>query len=194
MLLLLVAVSGCAPLQVQVQNAPSSSTSAANHASAGGSGAETPPAKVPGAEATESTLTIIVTYLAFVAEICGALVIGVAVVRGLLRYIPHIFGREPPDETYTEGIRLQLGKSLALALEFELGADILRTAVAPTLSIILQTAAIAALRTFLNYFLDRELRESEQRRARQAQELDADAEGARVYATKPDPTTRSRSR
>lgn len=156
---LLGLISGCTPaLQVQTVPAP---TPAAGEALASPSEA---PNEVPGAKVTEGTLTIIVTYLAFVAEVCGALVIAVAVVRALLRYIPHIFGRQPPDETYTESIRLQLGKSLALALEFELGADILRTAVAPSLTIILQTAAIAALRTFLNYFLDRELRESERRR------------------------------
>ncbi len=174
-LLLLTVVSGCGPVMtVQVQNEPVAASAAATDVS--GEAATHP--EVPGAKATETALTIIVTYLAFVAEICGALVIAVAVARGLLRYIPHIFTRQPPDETYTEGIRLQLGKSLALALEFELGADILRTAVAPSLAIIVETAAIAALRTFLNYFLDRELREAEQRRARQGQEQQAGEHGA----------------
>ena len=62
---------------------------------------------------------------------------------------------------------MQLGKSLALALEFELGADILKTAVAPSFTIIAQLAAIIVLRTALNYFLERELRQTEQRRAGQ---------------------------
>lgn len=96
---------------------------------------------------------------------CGALVIAIAAVRGLFSFIPHIFAREHDDGTYKENIRLQLGKSLALALEFELGADILKTAVAPTIQIIAQLAAISILRTFLNYFLERELRQVEQRRA-----------------------------
>lgn len=169
-LVLLAALTSCAPLTVQVQSVPAASTPAVAETQAAELEAESSPAEVPGADATERILTILVTYLAFVAEICGALVVAVAVIRGLLRYIPHIFGRQSTDETYMESIRLQLGKSLALALEFALGADILRTAVAPTLAIILETAAIAALRTFLNYFLDRELREAEQRRDRQAQE------------------------
>jgi uncharacterized membrane protein len=42
---------------------------------------------------------------------------------------------------------------LVLALEFELGADIIRSAVAPSWSDIGQLAAIAAIRTFLNYTL-----------------------------------------
>jgi len=44
-----------------------------------------------------------------------------------------------------------------LALEFLLGADILRTAVAPSWQEIGQLAAIVVIRTFLNYFLQREL-------------------------------------
>ena len=62
-----------------------------------------------------------------------------------------------------EEIRLTLGRSLALALELELGADILKTAVAPNWNDVGLLAAIAVLRTALNYFLERELRNAEQR-------------------------------
>ncbi len=61
------------------------------------------------------------------------------------------------QEPQTEHIRLRLGRWLALALEFELGADILRTAIAPTWGEIGQLAAIAAIRTLLNYFLQKEI-------------------------------------
>ena len=46
---------------------------------------------------------------------------------------------------------------LALALEFALAADIAETAIAPTWDEIGQLAAIAAIRTALNYFLERDL-------------------------------------
>jgi uncharacterized membrane protein len=178
-LLLLVLLSGCAPLQVHVLNEPVSASSPSTETP----GETEQEAEVPGARATETTLVTLVTYLTFLAELAGALVIAVAVVRGLFRYVPHIFRRSSAGDTYTEDIRLQVGKSLALALEFELGADILKTAVAPTLEIIAQLAAIAALRTFLNYFLERELRQAEQRRERQ-QVVDMTPEGeqgSRVY-------------
>ena len=42
---------------------------------------------------------------------------------------------------------------------FQLGADILATAVAPSYQALGQLAAIAVLRTFLNYFLAREIEE-----------------------------------
>lgn len=50
-------------------------------------------------------------------------------------------------------MRLTLGRWLAVALEFELAADILNTAVTPTWNEIGKLAAIATLRTALNYFL-----------------------------------------
>jgi uncharacterized membrane protein len=56
-----------------------------------------------------------------------------------------------------EKVRLLLGRYLALGLEFALGADILATAVSPSWDDIGQLAAIAGIRTALNYFLAREL-------------------------------------
>ena len=49
---------------------------------------------------------------------------------------------------------------LVLALEFLLAADILRTAISPSWNEIGQLAAIAAIRTFLNYSLAHDLRET----------------------------------
>ena len=60
-----------------------------------------------------------------------------------------------------EEIRLSSGRSLAL--ELELGANILKTAVAPTWNDIGLLVAIAVLRTALNYFLERELQNAEKR-------------------------------
>ena len=53
---------------------------------------------------------------------------------------------------------VHFGVWLMLALEFELAADIIRTAIAPTWTDIGQLAAIGAIRTFLNYFLERDIR------------------------------------
>ena len=47
---------------------------------------------------------------------------------------------------------------LVLSLEFLLAADILKTAISPTWTDIGQLAAIAAIRTFLNYSLGHDLR------------------------------------
>src|SRR5277367_84378 len=54
---------------------------------------------------------------------------------------------------------------LLLGLEFELAADVIRTAIAPTWSDIGQLASIAAIRTFLSYFLDKDIKEISDTRA-----------------------------
>jgi uncharacterized membrane protein len=95
-------------------------------------------------------------------EAGAAAVIGIASVRALGSFLIAIATDRSLAAPKVE-IRLSLGRSLALALELELGADILKTAVAPTWNDIGLLAAIAVLRTALNYFLERELRNAEQR-------------------------------
>src|SRR3954470_24101130 len=94
-------------------------------------------------------------WLAGGIELCAGLLIGLAAAQATARSLWLFFARPKPG-TGTEEVRLTLGRWLALALEFELAADILRTAVAPTWNEIGQLAAIVVLRTALNYFLQRE--------------------------------------
>jgi uncharacterized membrane protein len=54
---------------------------------------------------------------------------------------------------------LSFARWLAIGLEFTLGADIVRTAITPSWNDIGQLAAVAVIRTFLNYFLDRDMKE-----------------------------------
>src|SRR4051812_47091094 len=52
---------------------------------------------------------------------------------------------------------VRFGVVLLLGLEFELAADIVRTAISPTWNEIGELAAIAVIRTFLNYFLAKDV-------------------------------------
>lgn len=54
-------------------------------------------------------------------------------------------------------LRLRFGSWLALALDYQLGADILATTIAPSWEASGQLGVIALIRTFLNYFLTQEL-------------------------------------
>jgi uncharacterized membrane protein len=112
----------------------------------------------------ESWLKLLVGYLASGAEVAAALVIGDAILRGIGAYLRQVFSRSKQHLDSTEVIRLQLGRVLTLGLEFTVASDILRTAVAPTRQDILNLAAIVLLRTLLNYFLEQEIRQGEQRR------------------------------
>jgi uncharacterized membrane protein len=131
---------------------------------AGGQDRETTP--------LETWLKVIVGYLAAGTEIAAAIVIGAAVIRGIAAYLRLLFSRSKQHFDATEGIRLQLGRVLALGLEFTVASDILRTAVAPTRQDILNLGAIVLLRTLLNYFLEREIQQGEQRRFPERQTIE----------------------
>lgn len=65
----------------------------------------------------------------------------------------------------TQGVRrdawLSFGRWLLLGLEFTLAADIVKSAISPSWDAIGKLAAIALIRTFLSYFLERDLKEAQ---------------------------------
>ena len=65
-----------------------------------------------------------------------------------------------------EAIRLHLGRWLSMALEFQLAADIVATTVNPNGETLIQLAALAVIRTFLNVFLAREIAQERAEEAR----------------------------
>jgi uncharacterized membrane protein len=90
-------------------------------------------------------------------EILAAVIIGIAILQVLFSYLSVLY--QSKKNVSKEGIRVQFGSSVAVALELMLGADVLATAVAPSWNDIGQLAAIAVIRTALNYFLGKELKE-----------------------------------
>jgi uncharacterized membrane protein len=110
----------------------------------------------------ENWLQPIVGYLAVIAELAAAIVIGSAVIRGIALYLRRFLIPSRQTSASIEAIRLQLGEVLILGLEFTVASDILRTAVAPTRQDILNLGAIVMLRTLLNYFLEQEIKQGEQ--------------------------------
>ncbi|MBC5805910.1 MAG: hypothetical protein DLM53_03360 [Candidatus Eremiobacter antarcticus] len=110
----------------------------------------------------ESLFKSITVDLAIIIEAGAAVIIGLAAIEATVRAIS-LFFRRVASEQSKEDARLRLGRWLTLALEFELAADILRTAVAPTWNEIGQLGAIIVLRTALNYFLQQEIDKARQR-------------------------------
>ena len=105
-----------------------------------------------------ATSKTIIENLAHGVEFAAALIIALASLEATLKALLLFFKRGAPPEQKNE-VRMTLGRWLAVALEFELAADILNTAVTPTWNDILKLAAIATLRTALNYFLEREIQQ-----------------------------------
>lgn len=102
--------------------------------------------------------------LRLILECLSVLSIGVGLIavfspRGPLRrrhLPPHLLQRGP-----ITAARLTFGGWVALALEFQLGADVVQTTISREISDLIQLGAVALVRTFLNYFLSIELREKE---------------------------------
>jgi uncharacterized membrane protein len=106
--------------------------------------------------AVESTIINAVQWLRLIVETTGATIIGLGVLTAAYQFVRALF---PPQMEGYNQIRLTLARYLALALEFQLGADILSTAIAPSWDQIGKLGAIAVIRTGLNYFLTREMRD-----------------------------------
>ena len=102
------------------------------------------------------TLEQFANSVALGVETAAALLIGVGAVQTLLTLFD-------PRRALTIGRKriawLGFARWLVLALEFELAADIIRTAISPTWDDIGQLGAIAVIRTFLNFFLERDMKE-----------------------------------
>ena len=114
--------------------------------------------KAPGETGAEGTVINLVQWLKLMLETTGAIVIGIGVVIAGYYFFRSLL---PPEIHNYNRIRLILARYLALALEFQLGADIISTAVAPSWDQIGKLGAIAVIRTALNYFLSREMKEEQ---------------------------------
>jgi uncharacterized membrane protein len=107
-------------------------------------------------EHTEALVSQAVLALKLAVEATGAVVIGL----GALVAVIELLRRRPGRRTSGfAAVRLGLSRYLALGLEFQLAADILVTAVAPSWDEIGKLAAIATIRTVLNFALAREMKE-----------------------------------
>jgi uncharacterized membrane protein len=102
----------------------------------------------------------ITASIAIAIEAAGALLVaygaGEAVYGSFLTIVQK---RTLPGER--KEVWLRFGVWLLLGLEFLLAADVVRTALSPTWQDIAQLGAIAAIRTFLNFFLERDLKDYE---------------------------------
>jgi uncharacterized membrane protein len=110
----------------------------------------------------EQALHLAAQYLAFVLEALALLVIAIGAVEAAIGISRSIV--QHAAEAAKRAVWLGFARWLVAGLTFQLAADIVHTTVAPSWDDIGRLAAIAAIRTFLTYFLDRDI-ELEYRRA-----------------------------
>lgn len=107
-------------------------------------------------EHVEAQIQSGVEWLRLLVEALGAVVIAIGVAIAIIGLIRHALLARGTGFT---PIRLAFARYLTLALELQLAADILSTSVAPTWDRIGKLAAIAVIRTALNYFLSKEIKD-----------------------------------
>lgn len=93
-------------------------------------------------------------------EALSVLTVLLGVIDALRRRAP--WPRDDSPMPRLAATRLRFGHWLSLALEFQLGADIVATTSGPTSQNLVQLAVVAVIRTLLNVFLVRDL-EAERR-------------------------------
>jgi uncharacterized membrane protein len=104
---------------------------------------------------------LLIDAIALVVIVFGTLQVAVAVVRAMF---------SPYDGPQRRAIWLTYARWLIAGLTFQLAADIIETAITTEWEAIARVAAIAVIRTFLNYFLEHDLSDTRERQVRSKSE------------------------
>jgi uncharacterized membrane protein len=96
--------------------------------------------------------------LTFGIDIAVGVVIAISVIRGFIMYVK-LLRRSPLDQSREEeGIKQYVGNGLILALDLEVGSDIIATILAPSESDLISLVVIVAIRITLSWSLSRDIK------------------------------------
>jgi uncharacterized membrane protein len=103
-------------------------------------------------------------HVALGVEAAAALLITIGAIEALFNTARRL-ARTIDGIIHKREIWVRFATWLLLALEFELAADVIRSAISPSWTDIGQLATIAGIRTFLNYFLEKDIEAFQERSA-----------------------------
>lgn len=107
----------------------------------------------------EELLAIIANHVALATETIAVLIAAFGVLHAVVATAATLV-RGPRGAHWGRDVWATFGSWLLGSLQFALAADIVRTTIAPSWEQIGELAAIAAIRTFLSFFLERDLAEA----------------------------------
>jgi uncharacterized membrane protein len=113
-------------------------------------------------------LTVIAAHMILVIHAMALLVVAFGTVQAFVLSVRAMFNRTSTGHRFHRGYVLY-ARWLVAALTFQLAADIIETAFSPSWEEIGHLAAISAIRTFVNYFLERDMAAFEEREAAAAE-------------------------
>jgi uncharacterized membrane protein len=106
----------------------------------------------------EDLLKLFLGSLTFGIDIAVGVVIAISVIRGFIMYVK-LLRRSPLEQSREEeGIKQYVGNGLILALDLEVGSDIIRTILAPSESDLISLVVIVAIRITLSWSLSRDIK------------------------------------
>ena len=109
-------------------------------------------------DALESHFQNFAEYVALGIEAASIIIVAVGAIEAVITFARHALDRAASLDR--RGIWLRFASWILLSLEFTLGADVIRTAIAPSWDDIGKLGAIAAIRTALSFFLARDMEEA----------------------------------
>lgn len=108
-------------------------------------------------EVTESLLVPYVKFLTFGIDIAAGLIIGLSAIIALISFLKILIKPIKEQTQSKETIRLNLTRGIMLALDFEIGSDILKTILIPSFREVTILAVIVGIRIVLSWSLSKEI-------------------------------------
>ena len=112
----------------------------------------------------KETLTVVAMNMVTIIHAMALLVVAFGTVQAFVRSFRAML-RPSARGQHFHAAYIQYARWLVGGLTFQLAADIVESALSPSWDEIGRLAAIAAIRTFLNFFLERDLAQVEKREA-----------------------------
>ena len=108
-------------------------------------------------QSLQSFLQPFVSAVTFGIDIAAGLIIGISAIFGLISFL-RILSKPIKEQTQEkETIRLRLARGMLLALDFEVGSDILKTVLVPSLNELSILAVVVGIRIVLSWSLSKEI-------------------------------------
>lgn len=108
-------------------------------------------------------LTLIAFNVIMIIQIMALLVVTFGTIQAFVHSLRAMVNPSATGQHFHSGY-IQFARWLVAGLTFQLAADIIETAFAPSWDEIGQLAAISAIRAFVNFFLERDMAQEEKRR------------------------------
>ena len=117
----------------------------------------------------EDTFRLVASHVALLLEAMVVLTVAIGSLEAFWRIFAAFVVRRA-DDWNRRAVWLRFAGWILISLEFALGADIVRTAIAPSWDDVGKLGAIAVIRTFLGFFLGKDLETVEGERTSKAPE------------------------